>query len=147
MSGTIKTFRDLIVWQKSMTLVTDVYRASSAFPTSEQYGLTSQLRRCAVSIPSNIAEGFGRDSTNDYLRFLSIANGSLYESQTQLEIARNLDFLHALQFDQLLEQSREIERMLSSLMRRLKEQRGKVAEGQREKAKGQRSIGPEGQRE
>ena len=125
MSGTIRTFRDLLVWQKAMILVTDVYRASSSFPREEQYGLTSQLRRCAVSIPSNIAEGFGRDSTNDYLRFLSIANGSLYESQTQLEIARNLDFLNEQQFTQLLEQAREIERMLSSLIRRLKEQRDK----------------------
>ena len=103
MSGTIKTFRDLLVWQKAMILVTDVYRASSSFPREEQYGLTSQLRRCAVSIPSNIAEGFGRDSTNDYLRFLSIANGSLYESQTQLEIARNLEFFGEQQFTALLE--------------------------------------------
>jgi len=133
MSGAIRTFRDLLVWQKAMILVTDVYRASSEFPKSEQYGLTSQLRRCAVSIPSNIAEGFGRDSTNDYLRFLSIANGSLYESQTQLEIARNLDFLSEQQFTQLLEQAREIERMLSSLIRRLRE--------------GQRDKGPKIQRE
>jgi len=154
MSTTVKTFRDLIVWQKAMTLVTDVYRASSAFPASEQYGLTSQLRRCAVSIPSNIAEGFGRDSTNDYLRFLSIAAGSLYESQTQLEIARNLEFLAEQKFTQLLDQAREIERMLSGLIRSLKGQRdgekGQRSigpEGQREKAKGQRSIGPEGQRE
>lgn len=130
MSGAIKTFRDLIVWQKAMVLVTDVYRASSEFPKSEQYGLTSQLRRCAVSIPSNIAEGFGRDSTNDYLRFLSIANGSLYESQTQLEIARNLEFLSEQQFTQLLNQAREIERMMSSLIRKLKEQRDKGAEVQ-----------------
>ena len=120
----INTFRDLIVWQKAMNLVTAVYRASAEFPTSEQYGLTSQLRRCAVSIPSNIAEGFGRDSTNDYLRFLSIATGSLYESQTQLEIARNLDFLAEQQFTQLLEQTREIERMLNSLTRSLKGRRG-----------------------
>ena len=127
MSGIIRTFRDLIVWQKAMTLVTDVYRASSGFPQNEQYGLTSQLRRCAVSIPSNIAEGFGRDSTNDYLRFLSIANGSLYESQTQLEIARNLEFLSEQQFTQLIEQAREIERMLSSLIRSLK---ARVAEEQ-----------------
>lgn len=132
MNGTIRTFRDLIVWQKAMVLVTNVYRASSEFPKSEQYGLSSQLRRCAVSIPSNIAEGFGRDSTNDYLRFLSIANGSLYESQTQLEIARNLEFLNEQQFTQLFEQAREIERMLSSLIRKLKEQSGKDPKVQRD---------------
>ena len=79
----IRTYRDLIVWQKSMALVTDVYRVTRVFPKNEQYGLTSQLRRCAVSIPSNIAEGYGRRASNDYLRFLSIANGSLFELQTQ----------------------------------------------------------------
>ena len=91
MSPTVRTFRDLLVWQKSMVLVTDVYRASSEFPTHERYGLSSQIRRCAVSIPSNIAEGFGRHSATDYIRFLTIANGSLYELQTQIEIALNLE--------------------------------------------------------
>jgi len=77
MSGPIQTFRDLMVWQKSMVLVTEVYRASSSVPTDERFGLTSQSRRCVVAIPSNISEGFGRDMTNDYLRFLGIAKGSL----------------------------------------------------------------------
>ena len=73
----MKTYRDLQVWQKSMTLVTEIYKISKGFPKDEVYGLTSQMRRCAVSIPSNMAEGYGRNSTNEYLHFLRIATGSL----------------------------------------------------------------------
>ncbi|MDY0169713.1 MAG: four helix bundle protein [Thermoguttaceae bacterium] len=116
----IKTFRDLLVWQKSMELVTEVYRASAEFPTHERYGLSSQVRRCAVSIPSNIAEGFGRHSTTDYIRFLTIANGSLYELQTQVEIALNLEYMERKPYDTLHEQTREVERMMSSLIQSLK---------------------------
>jgi len=130
MSGPIKTFRDLIVWQKSMSLVTEVYKTSARFPSDERFGLTSQLRRCVVSIPSNIAEGFGRDTTNDYLRFLGIAKGSLYEAQTQIEIGRNLQFIEESRFTELLENAREIERMLTSMMRKLRE---KGTEGQIDK--------------
>ena len=77
----MKTFRDLQVWQKSMTLVTEIYKISKEFPKDEVYGLTSQMRRCAISIPSNMAEGYGRNSTNEYLYFLRIANpdGNFYE--------------------------------------------------------------------
>jgi four helix bundle protein len=132
-SGAINTFRDLIVWQKSMSLVTEVYKASANFPPDERFGLTSQLRRCVVSIPSNIAEGFGRDTTNDYLRFLGIAKGSLYEAQTQIEIGRNLQFIEDSRFSTLLEQAREIERMLTSMIRKIKEgQSGRGSKGQRE---------------
>jgi four helix bundle protein len=116
----IKTYRDLLVWQKSMALVTEVYKLSKLFPDEEDYGLTSQMRRCAVSIPSNIAEGYGRNSTSDYVRFLRVASGSLYELQTQAEIALNLRYLKKSDFDKLYESSREIERMLSSLVRKLK---------------------------
>ncbi|NLY00513.1 MAG: four helix bundle protein [Rhodopirellula sp.] len=116
----MKTFRDLLVWQKSMALVTEVYRASGEFPSHERYGLSSQIRRCAVSIPSNIAEGFGRHSTVDYIRFLTIANGSLYELQTQVEIALNLGYMESKIYDTLHEQTREIERMMSSLIQSLK---------------------------
>lgn len=133
MSGAIKTFRDLLVWQKSMALVTEVYRASATFPSDERFGLTSQLRRCVVSIPSNIAEGFGRDSTNDYLRFLGIAKGSLFEAQTQIEIGRNLKFIEESRFGILLEQAREIERMLTSMIRKLRDKEGQSVMG----AKGQ----------
>jgi four helix bundle protein len=91
------------------------------------------LRRCAVSIPSNIAEGYGRHSRNEYIRFLQIASGSLYELQTQLEIAANLGYLKKDEFELLYESTREVERMLSVLIRRLIEGSGKVAEGQRDR--------------
>ena len=129
----MKTYRDLIVWQKAMVLVTEIYKVSKSFPRREDYGLTSQLRRCAVSIPSNIAEGYGRNSRNEYIRFLQIASGSLYELQTQLEIAANLGYLKKDEFELLYESTREVERMLSVLIRRLIEGSGKVAEGQRDR--------------
>jgi len=115
----MKTYRDLIVWQKAMALVTEIYKVTKSFPRREDYGLTSQIRRCAVSIPSNIAEGYGRHSRNEYVRFLQIALGSLYELQTQLEIAANLGYLKEDDFNRLYEMTREIERMLSSLIRSL----------------------------
>lgn len=115
----MKTYRGLQVWQKSMTLVTEVYKISKGFPKDEAYGLTSQIRRCAISIPSNMAEGYGRNSTNEYIHFLRIATGSLYELQTQMEISMNLCYLNRDEFDKLYEVSREIERMLSSLIRKL----------------------------
>jgi four helix bundle protein len=117
----IKTYRDLLVWQKSMALVTEVYRLSKVFPADEVYGLISQMRRCAVSIPSNIAEGYGRNSNSDYVRFLRVASASLYELQTQAEIALNLNYYKKTDFDKLYEYSREIERMLSSLIKKLNE--------------------------
>jgi four helix bundle protein len=116
----IRTHRDLLVWQKSMVLITDIYRKSQRFPTQEQYGLTSQIRRAAVSIPSNIAEGFGRQSTGDYIRFLNIAVGSLFEVQTQIEIAFNLSFIEESDFTVIFESTREIDRMMSSLIQKLK---------------------------
>ena len=106
--GTIRTFRDLIDWQQSMDLVTQIYRASGNFPKSEFYGLISQLRRSAVSIPSNIAEGYGRRSTGDYVRFLQIFVGFLYELQTQLEIAKKLEYLTEFEFNSFYENTREI---------------------------------------
>jgi four helix bundle protein len=122
-----------MVWQKAMALVTEIYKVTKSFPRREDYGLTSQLRRCAVSIPSNIAEGYGRNSRNEYIRFLQIASGSLYELQTQLEIAANLGYLKKDEFELLYESTREVERMLSVLIRRLIEGSGKVAEGQRDR--------------
>ena len=119
MESKIKTFRDLIVWQKAMQLVTEVYRLTKSFPANEVYGLTAQIRRCAVSVPSNIAEGYGRKATNDYVRFLRIGISSLYELQTQIDISLNLKYLCKSDFDILYESSREIERMLSSLIRKL----------------------------
>jgi four helix bundle protein len=123
--GNIKTYRDLLVWQKSLILVTNIYKASKSFPKDETYGVTSQIRRCAISIPSNIAEGYGRNSTSDYIRSLHIATGSLYELQTQLEICLNLQYLNKSNFGKLYESSREIERMLSSLTKKLNDKRTK----------------------
>lgn len=103
-----------------MDFVTKIYKMSKSFPKDENYGLTSQIRRSAVSIPSNISEGYGRDGVNDYLRFLNIAMASLFELQTQLEISYNLEYIDKENFDSLYELSREIERMLSSFIRSIK---------------------------
>lgn len=92
-SGEINSYRDLIAWQRGMSLVLAVYRVTETMPVAEKFGLTSQMRRCAVSIPSNIAEGYGRESTNDYVRFLCVARGSLFEPRTQYEIAQALGYL------------------------------------------------------
>ncbi|WP_373511551.1 four helix bundle protein [Persicitalea sp.] len=117
----INTYRDLLVWQKAMVFVTSIYKASSSFPNAEQFALTSQIRRSAISIPSNIAEGYGRRSTGDYVRFLQISIGSLYEVQTQIVIAFNLNYIPKDHYDLLHPQSREIERMLSSLIQKIKD--------------------------
>lgn len=116
----IKTYRELIVWEKSISLVNQIYKVSKQFPNDENFGLTSQLRRSAVSVPSNIAEGYGRNSLNDYIRFLNISVGSLYEIQTQIEIAFNLEYVEKRHFEELYENTKEIERMMSSLIRKLK---------------------------
>jgi four helix bundle protein len=116
----MKTFRDLLVWQKSMPFVTEIYKVSKSFPKEETFGLTAQLRRSAVSIPSNISEGYGREGVKDYLRFLNIAIASLFELQTQIEIAYNLGYIKKEEFENLYELSREIERMLSSFIRSIK---------------------------
>jgi four helix bundle protein len=114
-------FRKILVWQKSISLVTKIYKTTSTFPKEEMFGLTSQIRRSSISIPSNIAEGAGRESTKDFLRFLYISMGSIFEMQTQLEIAKNIIYIKEEEFNHLYEDSREIERMLASLIRKLKD--------------------------
>ena len=89
----VKSYQDLETWQQAMSLVVEVYRVTKLFPKEELFGLTSQLRRAAVSIPSNIAEGQGRTSTKEFLHHLSIAYGSLCEAETQILIAKKLDYL------------------------------------------------------
>ncbi|HKO78330.1 MAG TPA: four helix bundle protein [Flavobacterium sp.] len=116
----MKTFRDLLIWQKAMTLVTNCYTISSNFPKEEQFGLTSQIRRCSISVPSNISEGYGRGTNKDYHRFLTISLGSLFEFQTQIEIAYNLKYISEENFNNLYEDSRELERMLSSFINKVK---------------------------
>ena len=93
-------FKDLRVWQKSIELITDIYKLLASFPTDEKFGLISQLKRAAVSVPSNIAEGAGRNSNKEFNHFLSISLGSLFELETQLIISKNLNLINS---DSLLE--------------------------------------------
>ncbi|MBZ4044260.1 four helix bundle protein [Flavobacterium hibisci] len=113
-------FRKLLIWQKSMSLVTKIYYSTNNFPKEEIFGLTSQIRRSSISIPSNIAEGSGKESDKDLLRFLNISVGSLFEMQTQLEIAKNISYLKEDDFNNLYEDSREVERMLVSIIKKIK---------------------------
>jgi len=116
----IQSFRDLIVWQRSIELVAEVYRVTKAFPKDEIYGLTAQMRRAAVSVPSNIAEGQGRISTGEFLQFLGNARGSLHELQTQVVIGRTLGFLAEGKEKPLLDLSIEVDRMLNRLLTSLR---------------------------
>jgi len=115
----MKTYRDLMIWQKSMDLVVVIYKKTNSFPDNEKYGLVSQLRRAVVSLPSNIAEGYGRNSGGDFNRFLNIAMGSLFEIQTQIELSYLLKYLSKEEFEKLYELTREIERMTGSFIRTL----------------------------
>src|SRR5215469_10827714 len=95
----VQSYRDLIVWQRGIELASAIYRLTSDFPREETYGLTAQLRRSAVSVPSNIAEGQGRLTTGEFRHFLGMAQGSNFELQTQLEIARVLGFVDSARID------------------------------------------------
>lgn len=115
----MKTYRDLLIWQKSMQLVTDTYQITNTFPKEEVFGLTSQIKRSIISVACNIAEGFGRKSSKEFVRFLNISIGSLFEYQTQIEIARNIKFISEEDFNQLYEKSREIEIMIVSFSNKI----------------------------
>src|SRR5579872_5585233 len=110
------SYRNLVAWRKAMILVVQVYRATRTFPKDELYGLTSQLRRAAVSVPSNIAEGQARFSRREFHYFLSIARGSLVEIETQLCIAQNLGYLSTKQAQPLLTETAELGRILNGLI-------------------------------
>ena len=113
--GQFKTYRDLAAWTASYALTLHVYRVTAGFPRSEQYGLTSQMRRAASSVPSNIAEGWGRGtSTGDFVRFLTIARASLHELSTQVELARDLGYHDD---DSLLKSVDRCGRILAGLIR------------------------------
>lgn len=114
-------YRDLQVWQKAMDFVMACYEAAAAFPKSEQYGLSSQLQRAAVSIPANIAEGHGRRHTREFIQHLSVAYGSLMEVETHLQIATRLGYLKSDRAAQMLESSAEIGRMLNGLIQSLEQ--------------------------
>jgi four helix bundle protein len=112
-----RNYRDLIVWQKAMDLVENVYRASRGYPKDEQYGLTSQIRRAAVSIPSNVAEGQGRGGDPEMVRFLRIAYGSLREVETQTLIAQRLGYANHDQTQMIMDMAAEVGRLMNGLIR------------------------------
>jgi four helix bundle protein len=116
----MKSYKELKVWQKAINLVTLVYQLSRTFPKEEQYGLTAQMRRAAVSIPSNIAEGWGRNSTKEYIQFLTIARASLMELETQLIIAEKLKYLQLQQLENAAPEIETVGKMLNALITRLK---------------------------
>ena len=117
----LKNYRELNVWQKSYHLCLLIYKITKEFPEDERYGLTAQARRSAVSIPSNIAEGYGRKTTSDYLRFLYIAYGSLCELETQMSISGDLNYIKPEKIDEINDDISEVERMLKALIRSLEE--------------------------
>jgi four helix bundle protein len=117
----LKYYRELVVWLKAMDLVELIYKATAHFPNAELYGLTSQLRRAAVSVPSNIAEGQGRSTTRDFLHFLSMAQGSLSEVETQVLIAQRLGYLKSPAERQLLDLAADVGRLANGLCRSLKQ--------------------------
>ena len=121
MKTPVRTFRDLIAWQKSMTLSVQIYDETRAMPPEERYGLTNQMRRSAVSIPSNIAEGHGRQSRPDYLKYLRIARGSLAELSTQYELATRIGMLTPREdtLDLISENGRILQSLIKSLENKL----------------------------
>ena len=116
----VQPFRDLLVWQKSMELTVAVYRITQSFPREEAFGLTSQLRRSSISIPSNIAEGQGRLNTREFRQFLGVARGSTCELQTQLEIARRLGLGDSQLLNDAEGLSHEIGKMIFTILGKLK---------------------------
>ncbi len=115
----VNSYRDLLAWQLAMQLTERVYRATGTFPNKETYALANQLQRAAVSVPSNIAEGHARSSTKDYLRFISIAMGSLAELETQLELSARLEYIDQPKLGELLAVADELGRMLQGLRKSL----------------------------
>ena len=116
----LRSYRDLLVWQKAVELAVLIYRLTEGFPTREIYGLASQIRRAGVSVPSNIAEGYGRGSRKEYLQFLSIAQGSLKELETQTILAERLGYATVSQAERILSDSEIVGKMLGGLIRSLR---------------------------
>jgi len=113
----MKSYKDLELWQVSMNFVSEVYTLTKSFPKEELYGLTSQIRRCVISIPSNIAEGSSRKGTKEFIQFLWIANGSLSEFETQIEIAQKLGYLDSI--DLVIDKVKHIRKMIHGLIHSL----------------------------
>ena len=121
----VRDYRDLTVWQASMTLAEKCYEATKTFPKEEMFGMTAQIRRASASIPANIAEGRGRHGTSEFLRFLSMARGSLTELETHLLLSHRVRLLPKPQLDELLALTDQISRMLTALRRSLRERQRK----------------------
>lgn len=121
MKKNISNHKDLIVWQKSIDLVADIYQLTKSFPEDELYGLTSQMRRAVISIPSNIAEGCARSSTKEFLRFIQISKGSLAEIETQAIIANKLEYITTKILEEKIHKIVEIRKITGGLERKLKE--------------------------
>ncbi|MBS1624911.1 MAG: four helix bundle protein [Bacteroidetes bacterium] len=113
-------YKELNIWKRAMKLAVDVYRVSSTFPSDERFGLTSQIRRAAVSIASNIAEGSGRNTDGEFIQFLGIANGSSFELTTQLMIAVELEIANSDSADKILKELDETQKMLYAFLNKLK---------------------------
>lgn len=116
----INSYKDLLVWQKGMDLAESVYNISKKIPSNEQFGLISQIKRAAVSIPSNIAEGYGRQSSGSYKQFLSVSRGSLLELETQLLLCVRLKYIDSEEIAELFKEIDSLARMLSSLINKIK---------------------------
>lgn len=121
LSSGVTSYKDLIVWQKSRILVKEIYIVTGKLPPSELYGLTMQMRRAAISIPSNIAEGFGRKSNKEYAQFFSIAYGSVLELETQLILATDLKFIQEKECEYLQQIVQEVAKMLNKMKSRERE--------------------------
>lgn len=115
----MKGYKELTVWQKAVDLAENIYRLTGAYPQEERYGLVNQMRRAAVSIPSNIAEGYNRNTTKDYVQFLHISKGSNAELETQLIISRKMNYISEAQFNEMQGYTDEIHRMLSKMIKSL----------------------------
>lgn len=119
--STVKSYRDLLVWQRAMDLSELVYSSTKGFPKDEIYGLTSQIRRSSVSVPSNIAEGHARNSTKSFIYFLNISRGSLAETETQILLAQRFNYISPEKTQEILELAAEVSRMLAGLKRSMVE--------------------------
>jgi four helix bundle protein len=115
-----ESFRDLLVWQRAIQMTLSIYRCTESFPSTERFGLTNQLRRASVSVASNIAEGYGRASTGEYIQFLGHARGSVYEVETQLVIARELGFASGVLLQEAESLCGEVGKMLVAIMKTLR---------------------------
>ncbi|MDO9000540.1 four helix bundle protein [Sediminibacterium sp.] len=124
------TYKDLIVWQKAIILVTNIYKLTNSFPSEERFGLASQLNRAAVSIPSNIAEGWGRELPKNYLQFLRVSRGSLMEVETMILISKNLNFISEKEYLEINTNIEEVGKILQGLIKSVQQKTKLIQEVQ-----------------